>query len=120
MNTEVTAKLTRERITDLLCTRGEPPPDGYPGPERRRFPRWPSEDSVEIHSVNDKNQERSLASVCSLSEGGLGMSGDEYFELSAVLSIVLHLPEASFHARAAVRYCRKVRGEYMTGVEFIF
>ncbi|MCP4247004.1 MAG: PilZ domain-containing protein, partial [bacterium] len=55
-----------------------------------------------------------------VSESGLGMAGEQYFEPGTKLQVAFHLPEASFYGHAIVRYCQEIRGRYMTGLAFVF
>ena len=119
-STEITVKLTRKGIAGLLETQAQPEPGDHDGPERRRSPRGQCTGTVEIYPTDGKEHPPGSASVRNVSEIGLGMSADRYFEPGLAVAIVLHLAKASFHGRAVVRYCQQVRGEYMTGVEFIF
>ncbi len=116
--TDEIIKLTPKAINQLIRSRhadSEP----HPGHERRRAPRWPFPGTVEIHPA-DGHQEPCFATCRNISETGLGMSSDRYFELETVLDIAIHLPEATLCGRGVVRYCQQTPSGFMTGIEFMF
>jgi hypothetical protein len=118
MKADEIVKLSHRSIFELLKGRQEPESSEAPGRERRRKPRWPFPGTVEIHVSGCA--EPCFGSLRNLSETGLGMSCDRYFELESRVEIALHLPEASFCGQAIVRYCMETPRGYMTGIEFDF
>jgi hypothetical protein len=121
MSTQEIVKLTRHGITEIVRTLPQPEPQMEPhdGPEQREHPRWTSPGIVELRVLFSQHTGHRLGNVCNISEGGLGMSSEHYFEPDSVYEIVVHLPHVSFHTKAGVRYCKKVRGEFMTGLAFM-
>ncbi len=123
MPTREIVELTREGIADIVRTLPapeSPPPSTTDGPDQREHPRWISAGTVEVRVLFSQEQQARTGDLLNISEGGLGMRSDHYFERDAVQEIVVHLPEVSFHAKACVRYCKKVCGRFMTGMAFVF
>ena len=122
MPTQEIVELTRQGIAEILQTL--PAPESEPRktddrPDQREHPRWISTGTVEIRVLFSQQQSRT-GDLLNISEGGLGMRSDHYFEHNTVHEVVVHLPQISFHAKACVRYCKKVRGRFMTGLAFVF
>lgn len=109
---DVIAEIVRQLPHDALGREGDDDP--------RRHPRYSSRGTVELRPVFSRQSESLTGNVMNISEGGLGMSSAHYFEPDSVVDIVVQLPHASFATKACVRYCKKIRGEYMTGLAFIF
>jgi hypothetical protein len=120
MKTEEIVELTREGICKLLEKRRKETDDKHAGRERRTAPRWPFAGTVEIWSDDRQAMIPCLGSLRDLSQSGLGMKCDGFFEPGTEIEIAVHVPEASFCGRGIVRYCKQVRREFMTGVEFCF
>ena len=123
MPTREILELTREGIAEIMRTL--PAPESASrrtddGPDHREHPRWISAGSIEVRVLFSQEQQARTGDLLNISEGGLGMRSDHYFERDAVQEIVVHLPHASFHTKACVRYCKKVRGRFMTGMAFLF
>jgi len=119
MQAEITQKLTPEIVKEYLSTQPEPPPDHYSSADRRKSPRWPLAGSVEFWLPNNNWEEPWIGNCRNLSPGGLGMSCDIFLEVDSIVGIILYLPVGSFHTTATVRYCQKVRDQYMVGLEFL-
>lgn len=118
MKTEEIVRLTRQSVIDLIEARtGNSEP--YPGPEKRRKPRWPFPGTVELHAT-DGTTGQWFGTCRNISETGLGMACERFFENDTVLDIAIHLPEVSLWGKGIVRYCQNTPAGYMTGVEFIF
>lgn len=118
MDTSEFVKLTRDAIKELIRARTEALPQP-PNHERRRAPRWPFPAMVEIYMAGDDSG-RWFATCHNMSETGLGMSCEQYFEPETRLEIAIHLPEATFCGHGIVRYAMKTPRGQMTGVEFDF
>jgi hypothetical protein len=118
MNTEELTHLTRQAVRNLLQARHDEHAD-VKG-ERRHTTRWPFPGTIEIHALGAPEQDQTFATCRNLSETGLGMSCDQFFDPESILEIAVHLPEATFLGRAVVRYCMKTPRGYMTGIEFQF
>jgi len=120
MPTQEIVKLTHQGIAEIIRTLPQNEPEQpYDGPEQRQHPRWTSAGSVEVRVLFAQSNEPRIGTVLNISEGGLGMCSEHYFEPDSVQQIVIHLPHISFHTNASVRYCKKVRGEFMTGMAFM-
>jgi hypothetical protein len=113
MNTEEIVKLTPEAIGEVLRSRRE-----GSACERRRSSRWPFPGTVEIHATDEDGP--CFGSCRDISESGLGMRCDHYFEPESRISLSIHLPEATLYGEAVVRYCMQTPLGFMTGVEFVF
>ena len=112
--------LTRGAIGKLIRGRSLRGSD-QSGHRRRQMPRWPFSGQVEMWLPNgDGGEELALASCENLGVGGVGVRCDEPLELGLEIPITVHQPEASFHGRAVVRHCTKLRDGFYTGLEFIF
>ncbi len=112
--------LTRDTVAQIIRELPQEQPPPHDGSENREHPRWPSHGTVEIrplHSLQPKTRSGTVRNIC---EGGLGMSSEHYFEPDSVQEIIVHLLHATFSSKASVRYCKKVRGEYVTGLAFMF
>ncbi len=123
MPTRDIVELTREGIADIIQTL--PAPESEPqrtddGPDQREHPRSTSAGTVEIRVLFSQEQQFHTGHLLNIGAGGLGMRSDHYFERNTVHEIVVHLPQISFHAKACVCYCKKVRGRFMTGMAFVF
>jgi hypothetical protein len=118
MNTDEIIKLTQQAIVDLIKSRQEKN-DSFAGRERRRIARWPFPGTVEIHPP-EGTPGQWFATCRDISESGLGMIGEQWFEPESVIGIAIHLPEATLYGRGIVRYCQQTRDGYMTGIEFDF
>jgi hypothetical protein len=125
MATGEVIRLTRHEITEIISQlpqeqalpQEQPPPQETP--ENRQQPRWPSHGTVEVRPLHARQVSSKSGTVRNISAGGLGMSSEHYFEPDSIQEIVVHLSHASFSSKASVRYCKKVRGEYMTGLAFM-
>ena len=113
-------KLTRDVIAEIVRQLPHEAPEHEGHNDPRRHPRYSSRGTVELRPVFSRQSESLTGNVMNISEGGLGMSSAHYFEPDSVVDIVVQLPHASFATKACVRYCKKIRGEYMTGLAFIF
>lgn len=120
MKADEIVTLTREGIASLLRSRTGMAPDQSPGHEKRRSPRWPFPGTVEITPPEGHADTPFFGAVRNLSETGLGMQCDRYFDINTRLEVAVHLPEASFCGHAYVRYCMETPQGYMTGLEFDF
>ncbi|MDM8008033.1 MAG: PilZ domain-containing protein [Phycisphaerae bacterium] len=113
-------KLTRGAISEIVQQIPHDSP-AHAGPDdQRRHSRLSFHGTVEVRPMFSRQTEGVTGDVRNISEGGLGMSSAHYFEPDSVVEIIVQLPHASFSTKACVRYCKKVRGEYMTGLAFIF
>lgn len=119
MNTGEVTRLTRQEIAQLVSQLPQDQPQAQEEPENRQHPRWPSHGTVELRPLHGRRISSKSGIVRNISEGGLGMSSEHYFEPDSIQEIVVHLAGATFSTKASVRYCKKVRGEYMTGLAFI-
>ena len=119
MNTDELVQLTRGAIHDLLRSRCEEHAQFGPQ-ERRHNARWPFPGTIEIHPAGAPAHEQSFGTCRNLSETGMGMSCERFFEPEAILEIAVHLPEATLVGHAVVRYCMKTPRGFMTGIEFQF
>ncbi len=120
--TEEIVRLTRKQVTRLIRKRMEAAGQKYDGTEKRRVPRWPFPGTVELRHPDGGDPNQWFAACRDISDGGMGMKTDTYFEPETILDISVHLPEQTFYGRAKVRYCREIDGkpEYLMGVQFIF
>jgi hypothetical protein len=121
MPTDEIVKLNRRQIERLLRKRQAAAGKDFPGSERRRAPRWAFPGTVEIRHLDPTDGGHWFAACRDISEGGMGMKSDTYFEPGTVLDISVHLPEISFYGQATVRYCKEIESsEYIMGVQFVF
>jgi hypothetical protein len=125
MQTDEIVKLTRKRITALCKSRQEAAAakgeeEHVDGPEKRRHPRWPFHGAVEIWPDGGDGRQVTHGSCLNMSESGIGISCDEALSPNTIMEVAVHLPELTFCGRATVRYCAKVRRQFMVGLEFIF
>jgi hypothetical protein len=122
MPTDEIVQLTPEAVREIVEERKkrETGFKSFGAKERRRQPRWPFPSTAEIAPVDGDTTIRWFATCHDLSQSGLGMTCDRYFEPDTPLEIGIHLPEATLFGRAVVRYCMQTPRGYMTGVEFIF
>jgi hypothetical protein len=119
MQTDEIVKLTRQAVHHVLALRsGEEP--GFEGSERRRNQRWPFPGTAELRLVDDPAETQWFATCRDLSETGMGLSCDRYFEPGTPVEISIHLPEATLYGAATIRYCAHTPRGFMTGVEFAF
>jgi hypothetical protein len=118
MKTEEIVRLTRRTVADLVRARhGDVEP--FLGHERRRSPRWPFPGTVELHPT-DGTTDQWFATCRNVSETGLGMCCDRFFDVGTVLEIAIHVPERTLYGRGIVGYCQKTPAGFMTGIEFDF
>lgn len=121
MRTDEILKLSRPAIVELLRARmSRAGVEPYDGPERRKSPRWPFPGQVELRPLDDDHAPSVFCDCRDLSETGLGMRGEQAFEIGTVVELSMHLPEATFYGQAIVRYCMRMHHGHMIGVEFIF
>ena len=122
MPTDEIVQLTPETVREVIEDRKKHEVEFKPfeGNEQRRQPRWPFPSTAEIAPVDGDTTVRWFATCHDLSQSGLGMTCDRYFEPDTPLEIGIHLPEATLYGRAVVRYCMETPRGFMTGVEFIF
>jgi len=120
MNAEVTEQLTRDSISGLLVTPETGPSDELSDTDQRRTPHWLTDGGVELWPLDENWQQPWCGKCHNISVGGMGLSSDHYFEPGSVVGINLHLADSRLQGKAAVRYCQKVRNQFMTGLEFIF
>lgn len=99
----------------VLAAASEAPKPAAPKPEERRaFPRWPVQLSMQYGRAPDFT----LGVASDISEGGMGFAGDRHYEVGDEIEVkfFLDLPGSKwFHTKALVR--RVERGEI--GVEFV-
>jgi len=120
MKLEVTQKLSRNSIAEMIELSKTYPPEQFHGVKKRKYPRWPIQGSTDFWPAGG-DWRHPIAGYChNLSQGGLGITCDEYLEPNMLVGLALHLEHASFHGLAIVRYCQKVRDKHMVGLEFIF
>ena len=119
MKLDVTQRLTRENISELVQHFHEIIDANYTGIEKRKYPRRRATGVIEFWPADGDWQEPYVGECCGISEGGIGMRSDEYLEPYVVIGFVVHLEMASFHGLGTVRYCQEVRDRYMSGIEFI-
>lgn len=119
MTTDEIIQLSPESIREIIRLRQEKHA-GFEGRERRHAPRWPFPGTAELRPVDEQSTDRWFASCRDLSDTGLGLSCERFFEPGTQLEISVHLPEATLYGKVAVRYCMKTSRGFMTGVEFCF
>ena len=121
MKTDEILKLSRQAVITLIERRlANGKLEAFEGHERRRSPRWPFPGQVEVRPADDPRAVPMFFECRDLSETGLGMRGDESFELGTVLDLSVHVPEGTLYGQGVVRYSMKTPRGHMTGVEFIF
>jgi hypothetical protein len=122
MPTDEIVQLTPQSITEVIEERKRRDAKTKPffGREQRRQPRWPFPSTAELAPVEGDTTIRWFATCHDLSQSGLGMTCDRYFEPNTHLEIGIHLPEATLFGQAVVRYCMETPRGFMTGVEFVF
>jgi hypothetical protein len=122
MPTDEIVRLTPEAIREVVEERRKRDAGFKPfaGREKRAAPRWPFPSTAEIAPADGDTTVRWFATCHDLSESGLGMTCDRYFEPETALEVGIHLPEATLYGRAVVRYCMETPRGFMTGVEFVF
>ena len=120
MNNQVTEKLTRESLSGLLQLRESASDDQYAPVEQRRSPHWLTDDTIEFWPADENWHEPWHGKCRNISQGGLGMSSDHYLEQGSNVGVALRLGERCFHSKTVVRYCQKIRDQFMIGVEFLF
>jgi len=91
------------------------------GIEKRRWPRWPFQGTVELWFGNpDACDDYALATCENLSVGGVGIRFEQHIEPGTELAIAVHQPEKSLHGRAVVCHCTQLQSDYYIGLEFVF
>jgi hypothetical protein len=120
MSTREIICLSREEFAALVRGLETAPSLEHGGPERRRAVRHASVGTVETANDGPDDEGPHAGFICNINEGGLGMRCDGYWEPGTDGHVVIHLPQASIQMRVRVRYCERVRGQFMTGLEFLF
>ena len=121
MANQVTEKLTRENLSDLLhISESASHDDQYPPIEQRRWPHWLEDSVIEFWPADENWQEPWRGKCRNISHGGLGMNCNHYLEDGTNIGIALYFRDKCFHGKAVIRYCKKVRDQFMIGVEFLF
>ncbi|MHC4445401.1 MAG: PilZ domain-containing protein [Planctomycetota bacterium] len=120
MNDQVVEKLTRDNLNVMLDLRDTTLDDENTISEQRRTPHWLTEGAIEFWPVDETWNNPWRGRCRNISCGGLGMSSDHYLEQGANIGLAIYFDETCFQGKAVVRYCQKVRDQFMIGVEFIF
>ncbi|UCD28373.1 MAG: PilZ domain-containing protein [Planctomycetota bacterium] len=120
MSTQVIHKLTRQTIAELLKKCESSPQDRNSDAQHRRSAPWLHDCSVEIWPAHENWHEPWLGKCRNISAGGLGMCSNHYLEPGIQVTINLHLVDSTIQGKATVRYCQKIRDEFMAGIEFDF
>ncbi len=121
MQTEEIVKLTRKRVSALIKARQESAgTTPFPGPERRQYPRWPFKGAIELWPQGGDGRQVWHGTCLNLSDTGVGLSCEVHFDPGTVLELAIHLPEMTLCGQGTVRYCARVRDQFMVGLEFIF
>ena len=122
MSSQVVENLTRENLSDLLHPhQTTSDADGLDqSTEQRRSPHWLAAGLIEYWPA-DENWSQPWQGKCrDISMGGFGMSSDHYLEHGSNIGVALHFGDKCYHGKAVVRYCQRVRDQFMTGAEFLF
>lgn len=88
---------------------------------QRRASRWPFPGTIQFWLTDKSGAERLVfGTCCDLSTTGLGARTDELLPAGSIVSIAIHLPQASYHGKATIRHCTKGKTGYYAGVAFDF
>lgn len=92
------------------------PVDSTPGADRRRFPRIPSNNELDIHT----EQEPLRIKVRDLSMGGIGFLSTRALDVSKVFTLNLDYDPVEFPLRIVILWNRPSEGnEFLHGAEFV-
>ncbi|MCK4660152.1 MAG: PilZ domain-containing protein [Phycisphaerae bacterium] len=88
---------------------------------KRRMPRWPFPGTTQLWLTDAAGVEKLVfATCCNISADGLGLRTDDSLPVGTTVPIAIHLPQATYHGKAAVRHCTASANGYFVGMEFSF